>query len=38
MIWIPLSVQLHHPVRDGYHAGVMFNELQSLPDRCHEWC
>ncbi|QOS78207.1 type A chloramphenicol O-acetyltransferase [Paenibacillus sp. JNUCC31] len=37
-IGLPLSVQLHHAVCDGYHAGVMFNELQSLADRCHEWC
>ncbi|WP_091017474.1 type A chloramphenicol O-acetyltransferase [Paenibacillus amylolyticus] len=37
-VYLPLSVQLHHAVCDGYHAGVLFNELQSLADRCQDWC
>ncbi|WP_433752591.1 type A chloramphenicol O-acetyltransferase [Paenibacillus amylolyticus] len=37
-VYLPLSIQLHHAVCDGYHAGVLFNELQSLADCCHEWC
>lgn len=36
-VQLPLSVQLHHAVCDGYHAGVLFNELQSLADRCESW-
>lgn len=37
-VYLPLSIQLHHAVCDGYHAGVLFNELQSLADRSHKWC
>ena len=36
-IQLPLSVQLHHAVCDGYHAGVMFQELQQRADQCEEW-
>lgn len=36
-ILLPLSVQLHHAVCDGYHAGVLFNELQQLADGCQSW-
>lgn len=36
-ILLPLSVQLHHAVCDGYHAGLMFNELQARADTCKEW-
>lgn len=34
---LPLSVQLHHAVCDGYHAGVLFNELQELAVGCKSW-
>ncbi|MBT2286578.1 hypothetical protein J7E78_23935 [Paenibacillus polymyxa] len=37
-VYLPLSIQLHHAVCDGYHAGVLFTELQSLADQCHDWC
>lgn len=36
-ILLPLSVQLHHAVCDGYHAGVLFNGLQLRADTCTEW-
>lgn len=36
-IQLPLSVQLHHAVCDGYHTGVLFHELQILADNCEEW-
>lgn len=34
---LPLSAQLHHAVCDGYHAGVLFNELQELAAQCKRW-
>jgi len=37
-VLLPLSVQLHHAVCDGYHAGVLFRELQALADGCSDWC
>ncbi|TVX89751.1 type A chloramphenicol O-acetyltransferase [Paenibacillus agilis] len=36
-VLLPLSVQLHHAVCDGYHAGILFNELQRLADNCDDW-
>lgn len=36
-ILLPLSVQLHHAVCDGYHAGVLFHELQERADDCSKW-
>jgi chloramphenicol O-acetyltransferase type A len=36
-ILLPLSVQFHHAVCDGYHAGVLFNELQLRANTCKEW-
>lgn len=36
-IWLPLSGQFHHAVCDGYHVGVLFNELQLRADACHAW-
>ena len=36
-ILLPLSAQLHHAVCDGYHAGLLFHELQELADRCDTW-
>jgi len=33
-ILLPLSGQFHHAVCDGYHAGVLYNELQLLADAC----
>jgi chloramphenicol O-acetyltransferase type A len=34
---LPLSVQFHHAVCDGYHAGVLFNELQELAMGSKSW-
>jgi chloramphenicol O-acetyltransferase type A len=36
-IMIPLSAQLHHAVCDGYHAGVLFRELQEREEACTDW-
>lgn len=36
-VFLPLSVQLHHAVCDGYHAGLLFQELQALADSCLNW-
>ncbi|WP_044640021.1 type A chloramphenicol O-acetyltransferase [Risungbinella massiliensis] len=36
-IQLPLSVQLHHAVCDGYHTSVLFHELQVLADHCEKW-
>ncbi len=36
-ILLPVSVQLHHAVCDGYHAGVFFQELQQLAESCKSW-
>ncbi|MFD2329142.1 type A chloramphenicol O-acetyltransferase [Cohnella sp. GCM10020058] len=36
-LWLPVSAQLHHAVCDGYHAGVLFNELQELAADCRSW-
>lgn len=36
-IMLPLSAQLHHAVCDGYHAGLLFNELQELAVDCKNW-
>ncbi|WP_028594586.1 type A chloramphenicol O-acetyltransferase [Paenibacillus assamensis] len=34
---LPLSVQLHHAVCDGYHAGMLFKEMQLMADNCRNW-
>ncbi|NMM53342.1 type A chloramphenicol O-acetyltransferase [Paenibacillus aquistagni] len=34
---LPLSVQFHHAVCDGYHAGLLYHELQLRADHCKEW-
>ncbi|MVO99955.1 type A chloramphenicol O-acetyltransferase [Paenibacillus lutrae] len=36
-ILLPLSGQFHHAVCDGYHAGVLYNELQLRADICKKW-
>jgi len=36
-ILMPLSGQFHHAVCDGYHAGLLFNELQILADTWEQW-
>lgn len=34
---LPVSLQVHHAVCDGYHAGVFMEELQQLADQCDDW-
>ncbi|AUJ26096.1 MULTISPECIES: type A chloramphenicol O-acetyltransferase [Virgibacillus] len=36
-VFIPLSVQVHHAVCDGYHSSLLINEIQALADRCMDW-
>ncbi|WP_169089000.1 type A chloramphenicol O-acetyltransferase [Paenibacillus sp. PL91] len=36
-ILLPLSGQFHHAVCDGYHAGMLYNELQLRADAYMEW-
>ncbi len=36
-VLLPLSAQLHHAVCDGYHAGVLFQEMQLLADSPEQW-
>ncbi|MGP4080629.1 type A chloramphenicol O-acetyltransferase [Pseudalkalibacillus sp. R45] len=36
-VLLPVSVQMHHAVCDGYHASLFFSELQQFADTCHEW-
>lgn len=34
---LPISLQAHHAVCDGYHASTFIEELQGLANNCHEW-
>lgn len=36
-ILLPLSVQMHHAVCDGYHASLLFQEMQALADDVASW-
>ncbi|ASA24254.1 type A chloramphenicol O-acetyltransferase [Paenibacillus donghaensis] len=36
-ILLPLSGQFHHAVCDGYHASLLYNELQIRADTCTKW-
>jgi chloramphenicol O-acetyltransferase type A len=36
-VWLPVSLQVHHAVCDGYHASAFFEELQQMVDRCDNW-
>lgn len=36
-ILLPLSLQVHHAVCDGFHACRFVNECQQLADQCEEW-
>lgn len=36
-IILPLSLQMHHAVCDGYHASIFFNEIQVLVQNCDKW-
>lgn len=34
---IPLCIQVHHSVCDGYHVGQLINYLQNLADKSDSW-
>ncbi|MFJ5714534.1 type A chloramphenicol O-acetyltransferase [Neobacillus sp. NPDC093127] len=34
---LPISLQVHHAVCDGYHASTFLDELQHLSNNCHKW-
>lgn len=36
-IYLLLSLQVHHSVCDGYHAGLFMNSIQELSDRPNDW-
>ncbi|MDR7071668.1 type A chloramphenicol O-acetyltransferase [Fictibacillus barbaricus] len=36
-VWLPVSLQVHHGVCDGYHAGLFFEEMQVLTEKCLVW-
>lgn len=36
-IYLPLSLQIHHSVCDGFHAGLFMNKVQELADNPEEW-
>lgn len=36
-IFLPISLQVHHAVCDGYHASMFIEELQELVNNCHDW-
>lgn len=36
-ILLPVSLQVHHAVCDGYHVGLFVNDLQKLADSCKDW-
>lgn len=36
-ILLPISLQVHHAVCDGYHASTFIDELQQLANNCHDW-
>ncbi|MDQ0271605.1 type A chloramphenicol O-acetyltransferase [Cytobacillus purgationiresistens] len=36
-LYLPLSLQMHHAVCDGYHASLFINELRQLSLDCEDW-
>ncbi|MED3624624.1 type A chloramphenicol O-acetyltransferase [Neobacillus thermocopriae] len=36
-IYLPLSIQVHHSVCDGYHVGLFINTIQELSNRPNDW-
>lgn len=34
---LPVSLQVHHAVCDGYHASIFMNDLQRLADESADW-
>ena len=35
--YLPLSLQVHHSVCDGYHVGIFMNSVQELADSSNIW-
>ncbi|MBT2617403.1 MULTISPECIES: type A chloramphenicol O-acetyltransferase [unclassified Bacillus (in: firmicutes)] len=35
--FLPVSLQIHHAVSDGYHASVFMNEFQRFADESADW-
>lgn len=36
-VLMPLAIQAHHGVCDGFHIGRLVNELQMMSDDCESW-
>lgn len=36
-ILLPLAIQMHHAVCDGYHASMLVQQMQELADDCSTW-
>ena len=36
-IYLPVSLQVHHAVCDGYHAALFMNQLQDLANNINKW-
>ncbi|MBG9783380.1 type A chloramphenicol O-acetyltransferase [Shouchella lehensis] len=36
-LYLPVSLQVHHAVCDGYHASMFMNDCQQLANQAHEW-
>ncbi|MGG2933002.1 type A chloramphenicol O-acetyltransferase [Bacillus pacificus] len=36
-VMLPVSLQVHHSVCDGYHASRFIEDLQELSNSCNEW-
>lgn len=34
---LPISLQIHHAVCDGYHASLFIEDLQKLANNCNDW-
>jgi chloramphenicol O-acetyltransferase type A len=35
--FLPVSLQIHHAVCDGYHASVFMNDFQRFADESADW-
>ena len=35
--WLPLALQVHHGVCDGFHACRLVNEIQAMLDEPEAW-
>ncbi|GAB6990991.1 type A chloramphenicol O-acetyltransferase [Paenibacillus pini] len=36
-LFLPVALQIHHSVCDGYHASIFMNDLQRLANESEEW-